>query len=379
MKLLLLTRSLNEGGAERQIITTAKALAARGRTPVVAVFYAGGVLEAELERAGVPVRHIGKRGRWDLATFAARAAALVRAEKPDVVYSMLPTANLVASSLKLAAPGVRVVWGIRASNMDYGDYDMLNTTTLWLQRMLSPTADAIIVNSHAGRRDLLHDGYGEARITVVSNGVDVATFTRCPAGRQRVRAEWGVTEDQTLIGIVARFDPMKDHRTFFAAAALVAQHIPHARFVCVGTGTPQLCAAARADAEAAGIADRVIWAGARADMAHVYSALDLCVLSSAYGEGFPNVLGEAMACGTPCVSTNVGDAQIILAGWGALVPPRNPEQLAAAIRAAVAAETPEAWRSAARAHIAGRFGVDALLRATESVLWPRLEVADAAS
>ena len=86
MKLLLLTRSLNEGGAERQIVTMGKALAAQGRPPVVALFYSGGVLEKELVQAGVTVRHIGKRGRWDLATFAARFAAMVREEKPDVVY-----------------------------------------------------------------------------------------------------------------------------------------------------------------------------------------------------------------------------------------------------------------------------------------------------
>jgi glycosyltransferase involved in cell wall biosynthesis len=380
MKLLLLTRSLNEGGAERQIVTMARALAARGRAPVVAVFYSGGVLEADLCAAGVPVRHIGKRGRWDLATFSARAAALVRAERPDVVYSMLPTANLVASSLKLATPGLRVVWGIRASNMDFGDYDSLNSITLWLQRVLAPTADAIIVNSHAGRRDLLAAGYGDERIKVVLNGVDTSSFARDELGRRRVRSDWNVRDDEPLVGIVARFDPMKDHRNFFRAAAQVAVLLPSTRFVCVGTGTAQLCSVALAQAQSAGIADRIIWAGARADMARVYSALDLCVLSSAYGEGFPNVLGEAMACGTPCVSTQVGDAEVILQGWGALVPPREPGLLAEAIRSALELDVTEAWRAAARGHIAANFSVDALLLATESVLCPGVtEVADAVS
>ena len=370
MKLLLLTRSLNEGGAERQIVTMGKALAAQGRPPVVALFYSGGVLEKELVQAGVTVRHIGKRGRWDLATFAARFAAMVREEKPDVVYSMLPTANQVASTLKVAVPDVRIVWGIRASNMDYGDYDRLNTLTLWLQRRLSRTADAIIVNSHAGKRDLLEAGYRDRGITVVLNGVDVNSFRRTEEGRACLRREWGIGNEQQLVGIVARFDPMKDHQTFFKAAALVAAANPAARFVCVGTGADVLVRAAHVDAREAGIADSVIWAGSRTDMASVYSALDLCVLSSAYGEGFPNVLGEAMACGTPCVSTDVGDAAVILTGWGALVPPRAPDQLACAIEAALCRQITDDWRAAARARITESFSVDALLRATDTVLWP---------
>ena len=370
MKLLLLTRSLNEGGAERQIVTMGKALAAQGRPPVVAVFYAGGVLEEELRQAGVTIRHIGKRGRWDLATFAARFASMVRHEKPDVVYSMLPTANLVASTLKIAVPDVRIVWGIRASNMDYGDYDRLNTLTLWLQRRLSRAADAIIVNSYAGKRDLLQAGYRDRGITVVLNGVDVNAFRRTSEGRAQLRREWGVADEHQLIGIVARFDPMKDHRTFFKAAALVAARNPAARFVCVGTGAPDLVGGAHTDARAAGVESSVIWAGSRTDMASVYSALDLCVLSSAYGEGFPNVLGEAMACGTPCVSTEVGDAAVILSGWGALVPPRMPDQLACAIEAALCRPVSDEWRTAARARIIDSFSVDALLTATDSVLWP---------
>ncbi|HEX6559357.1 MAG TPA: glycosyltransferase [Longimicrobiales bacterium] len=369
MKLLLLTRSLNEGGAERQLVTLARALADLGRPPVVAVFYKGGVLENELTRAGVSLRNLGKRGRWDLATFAARAAALARSEKPDVVYSMLPTANLVASGLKVVARDVRVVWGIRASQVNASDYDALNAWTLRLQRALSPSADGIIVNSHAGKRDLVNEGYREDRITVVLNGIDVDVFARTAAGRESVRREWQVADDDTLVGIVARFDPMKDHRTFFDAAAIVAGQCPHIKFVCVGTGAPGLVAAARKAAQEAGIADRLIWAGARPDMPAVYSALDMCVLSSAYGEGFPNVLGEAMACGTPCVATTVGDAELIVSGWGGIAPPRDPRQLAAAILAVAAETHSDSWREAARAHICDRFSVSTMLQGTEQVLW----------
>jgi glycosyltransferase involved in cell wall biosynthesis len=122
--------------------------------------------------------------------------------------------------------------------------------------------------------------------------------------------------------------------------------------------------------QAAGLTDRFIFTGARADMADVYSAIDLCVLSSAYGEGFPNVLGEAMACGTPCVATEVGDAAMILEHWGRIAPPRDPARLANQILEALEDPPTTQSRQSMRAYICERFSVAAMVSNTERVLWP---------
>ncbi len=368
MKLLLLARSLGEGGAERQLVTLAKALAAQGRPPVVAVFYGGGRFEEELTAAGVAIRDLGKRGRWDLAAFAARVRQLARSEKPTVAYSMLPTPNLLLSSLRLVLPRLRVVWGVRASNLRGTDYGLFSGSTIRLQRLLAGSADAIIANSHIGRRDLLAAGYPEDRVHVVWNGIDTSLFRRSETGRERLRREWGVGPTEKLVGIVARLDPMKDHSTFVRAARLVAEERRDVRFVCVGGGDPQIVRRARTVAE--GLADRVIWAGSRRDMPDVYSALDVCVLSSAYGEGFPNVLGEALACGTRCVSTNCGDAEMILAGFGPVVATRNAEELAAAVRATLDEGVTEQWQREARARVCSRFSVRSMVANTERLLCP---------
>ncbi len=369
MKLLLLTRCLDTGGAERQLVTLAKALAAEGRPPVVAVFYRGErTFEQELTAAGVTVHHLGKRGRWELAGFAARVRRMALSERPTVAYSMLPTPNLVLSSVRLVLPRLRVVWGVRASQLDASDYSGFNSWTVRLQRLLASSADAIIANSHVGRRDLLAAGYPERRVHVVWNGIDTTQFRPMASGRERLRREWGVSPAEKLIGIVARFDPMKDHDTFFRAARSLAAARPDVRFVCVGTGPPDIVRRIRSSAE--GLEDRLIWAGARTDMPDVYSAFDLCVLSSAYGEGFPNVLGEALACGTRCASTSSGDAEAILNGLGPVVHPRNAEELAAAVSRTLDEGVTDEWRREARARVCSRFSVSSMVANTERVLWP---------
>ena len=145
-----------------------------------------------------------------------------------------------------------------------------------------------------------------------------------------MRAEWKIDEETQLIGIVARFDPMKDHTTFLRAAALLVQNRDDVRFVVVGEGNTGYQKQLRAQFDELIMTQKVIWAGARTDMAAVYNAMDILTSSSAYGEGFSNVLGEAMACGVPCVATDVGDAAVILGESGLVVPRENPEMMVAA-------------------------------------------------
>lgn len=328
-----LIRSLSPGGAERQLVELAKALHERGHLIEVGVFYPGGALENELGRAGVIVRHLGKRGRWHLASFLLNLGRAVRTSECRTVYSYMGTANVAAAAAKLIMPGVRLVWGIRASGLDMACYDQVVAWTYRAERLLARLADHIICNSNAGRSFAASYGLPLDKMTVVHNGIDTQRFQPLPEAGAEVRRAWGIGPEHKLVGSLARLDPMKDHRTFLEAAALVARDRPDARFVCIGPGRDARIADLQRLAADLGLEQRLTWAGPRADVPAALNALDVFCSTSAYGEGFSNAIAEAMACGVPCVVTDVGDSALIVGDTGFVVPPRNPSRIAQAIHA----------------------------------------------
>lgn len=330
MKIVFLVRSLNRGGAERQLVILAQGLHARGHAVHVMVFYAGGELEQELTQSGILVLNLNKAGRWDILPFLWRAVKLLRAKQPDILHSYLCEANLIALVLKSAVPRTKVVWGIRASDMDLTQYDWLASVTFKLGCWTSRGADGVIANSQAGQAYHISKGYPSEKMVVIPNGIDTERFRPSAEARQRLRAEWGLFGEQKLVGLVGRLDPMKDHNTFLQAVAQLARTHSHVRFVCVGGGPDGYHAKLLDQARAMGIENRIWWTGAHDDMPAVYNALDLLVNCS-ITEGLPNVVGEAMACGVPCVVTDVGDSAWVVGRTGAIVPLRNPTALACAI------------------------------------------------
>jgi glycosyltransferase involved in cell wall biosynthesis len=370
--IVLLIRSLNVGGAERQMVLLASGLHQRGYDVRVVMFYKGGALAAELERAGVRVVSLDKGGRWDIVPFFLRLQREVRAVRPDVLYSFMPGANVVAALLRPLLPGVRIVWGVRASDVDLVRYDWLARSASRLESLLSRIPAAVVANSHAGLAHAIAKGFPAGRISVIPNGIDVTAYSRDAVGRQAVRAELGVAESEVLIGVVARLDPMKGHATFLRAAAAMAPQAPQVRFVCVGDGPAPIRHELQALTTELDLGDRVRWPGSRADMRAVYSALDIACSASLYGEGFSNAIAEAMACANPCVAANVGDAARVLGDTGVVVPVGEPHALAAGLRTFVD-QSPaerEGWGRRARDRVVEMFSVDAMVDATVRVLFP---------
>ena len=165
--------------------------------------------------------------------------------------------------------------------------------------------------------------------------------------------------------IIARFDPMKDHQTFLKAASLASESDKDFRFVCVGDGPPGYRAELRDFAAGLGLENRITWAGERRDLPAIYSALDIATLTSAFGEGFPNTVGEAMACGVPCAVTDVGDSAFLMGEAGISVPISQPEAMAAAWKS-LAAESPDQRQARARKsrdRIVSNFSVAAMVTA----------------
>jgi glycosyltransferase involved in cell wall biosynthesis len=338
----LLIRSLGIGGAERQLVQLALGLNERGFKVTVAVFYRGGALERELAERGIAIVDLAKRGRWDMAGFLLRLVRALRAERPDIVYPFLGTANTVASLVRPFAPRFRLLWSIRASNMPLEHYDWAPAFGYRIESALSSSPDLIIANSQAGADYAVRHGFPADRMAVVPNGIDTERFRPDEALRREARVRWGFAEDVVAIGVLARIDPMKDHANFLRAAALVAAQRPDLRFLCIGEGGEDYVRGLKALAEESGIGERVLWPGPAADPVLELNGLDIVCSSSSAGEGFSNAVAEAMACRRLCVVTDVGDSARVVGDTGLVVPPRDPDALAAALLAALERLGPEA-------------------------------------
>jgi len=369
MKVLFFIRDLAVGGSQRQLAVLAAGLARRGHDAAVAVLYAGGALEALLGDSGVRLLAIGKSSRWHALAPLARLRRLFVGENPDLIYAFLPAQTTLAALLLPPRHKTKLVFGLRAGGVQLDQYDALSALTYRTEIWLSRRADLVIANARTVRADAATRGLPSDRIAVVPNGIDTERMRPDAAAGRAMRRTWRLSDHAFVIGCVARLDPMKDHANLLHAAASFAGKNPDAHFICVGTGHAGYRGQLEAMANSLGLSDRVVWAGEIADVKAAYNAFDIATLSSAFGEGFPNVIGEAMACGCPVVAADVGDARAITGELGEIVPPKNSELLCAGwerLRERLA-QNPD-LREAARNSIIANYGVDAMVRKTEDIL-----------
>lgn len=365
MRLVLLIRSLGRGGAERQLLSLAAGLARHHQVTILTYYASDNALASEIDPA-VELRVIGKRGRGDVLGFALRAVRAFRALRPDAVYAFLSTASLVSLLARLSCPEVKLVWGLRTANMDFTRFDRLSRWTRAVERRLCRFADLLIANAEAGRAQALQEGFRPRRIEVVHNGIDTIQFRPDDDLRGRVRGELGVTQATPLIGIVARLDPMKGLETFLDAAAISARTGQRWRYVVIASGDPAYRARLSRQGSDLGLDGVLSWLDGSAGVAHLYPALDV-VTSASRGEGFSNVIAEAMSCAVPCVVTDVGESAHIVGATGVVVPPQDPSALARAWANLLAKDTAErtALGAAARARIERHFSIPQMIADTE--------------
>lgn len=364
--ILFLARELSHGGAERQLVLLASAMRQRGFDVAVATMYGGGFYEEELRAQGVPVHPLAKRGRWDIIGFAARLRGLLRKTDPHILHSYLVVPNILASSMRMFHPSTRVVWGVRASHLEWAHYDYATRLTFEVSRVASRMAHRIIVNSVAGKSFHVAQGYPADRMIVVPNGIDTTRFFFDAEARRRLRREWQVAETAPVIGMIGRLDPMKGHTTFLQAAARVLATRRDARFLVVGGGEADYLRSLQDGVRDGGIADAVRFVGAVKEIPPLYSGLDVLVSASEWGEGFPNVVGEAMASELNCVVTDCGDSAHVVGDTGIVIPPRDPEALARGIMAVLSWDEKQRRRNGcqARSRIERHFSVESLVEQT---------------
>jgi glycosyltransferase involved in cell wall biosynthesis len=281
----------------------------------------------------------------------------------------MPHGNLMASVAGAVSRGhVPVLWNIRMSLDDLRAGPWLIATAIRIGGLLSRRPAAIIYNSQNAAMQHEALGYESARRVIVPNGFDCQVFRPDAEARRQVRAQLRLHDETVLVGLIARYHFMKDHPSFLRAAALVAQAHPEAYFLLAGKGVTWEGSALVRLIQELQLHDRIFLLGEQSDMPRLTAALHIACSASST-EGFPNAIGEAMACGVPCVVTDVGDSTYLVGDTGFSVPARNPEALAHAISQLVAAGP--AWRQqlglAARQRIEREFSLPAIVRRYEDL------------
>ena len=351
------------------MVLLAKAMTEKGHRVSVVALHADGAFAHDLASNDIDVVDLGKAHRYDIYGPLKRLNAYLREKRPDVLYSFLGLSNVAAALADTQSIKSALVWGVRISAHPRFSYGLANAVVEGLENCLIRRPDRIIANSNAGREWLIDRGASADKCTVIFNGFDPDQFRIDAVGRTRQRSRWAVGDTDKIVGIVARRDPMKDFPNFFAAARHLCQLFPEIRFSIVTDEEKGTRESLSQMAQNFGVADRVLWSvDSHDNLNDVYNAIDVMCLSSAFGEGFPNVLAEAMLCGKTCVCTNVGDARDIVGDLGRVVPVSDSVALAEQLGHALREGTTAQMAAACRARIVENFSLDACVAATETIL-----------
>jgi len=350
-----LITDLDRGGAERSLVNLILGSdAAQLRHEVVCLIEPGPMAKPLVE-AAIPVTTLGmRRGKWSL-TGLLRLIRHLRTTRPAILHTWLYHADLVGTAASWFTPSEVLLWNVRCSDTTSASADRSLHFLVRTLSLLSGFPRAIVVNSRRGKIDHQALGYRPKAWAEIPNGVDLSRFRERRSERAALRARLGLDPGGIVIGLVARYDPMKDIDTFLRAASLFAQRA-RAQFVLCGVGFSDDNRSLTDAIAELGLNGRVVLLGPQPYPEDVYPALDVFSLCS-ISEGFPNVLCEAMACGIPCVATDAGDSAEIIGDCGLVVPMRDPQALAQGWQRLLDQDS-EAVGARARARVTARYSLE---------------------
>ncbi|MDH4225921.1 MAG: glycosyltransferase [Deltaproteobacteria bacterium] len=346
IKVVHIITGLSLGGAEMMLYKLLGA-AQRGRfDPLVVSLRDKGTLGDPIRELGVPVVALGMGG-LSAPQALWRLRRVMRAFQPHMVQGWMYHGNLAATlGAKMVPRTTPVLWSIRQCLYDIRDEKWMTAQVIRLGARLSSGPAALVYNSRVSAATHREAGYHPRQEIIIPNGFDTTLFKPSPAARQAIRRELGLSESTGLIGLIARYHPVKDHAAFLEAARLFVRehegkitesnrgspdlngHSP-VHFLMAGSGVNQDNQELQRLIESKGLSDKISLLGQRRDIPDLTAALDIAV-SSSVSEAFSNTVGEAMACGVPVTATHVGDSPDVIGDTGKTVPPRQPEMMAAA-------------------------------------------------
>ncbi|MEA3323413.1 MAG: glycosyltransferase [Patescibacteria group bacterium] len=302
-----------------------------------------GPIGEQISAQGIPVYALFMPNGRVNASGLVKLWRLLNTLRPRILQTWLYHADLLGLLFGKLALIKNICWNIRGSYHDLKKYRSSTKWTIKMCSIFSSFPDVVIANSYRGREFHVALGYRAKRWSVLPNGFDLNKFKPDQIARAKLLHELGLTHclnngndkgnngngnPPMLIGLIARYNPMKDHSTFIKAACSLLKEIRDVHFVLVGKdvdpGNRLLTAQIPSDWN-----NRFHLLGERNDIESITAGLNIAS-SSSYGEGFPNILCEAMACEVPCVATDVGDSARIVGNTGSVVSTKDPEALAMA-------------------------------------------------
>jgi len=312
------------------LVKLLRAVASRGCDCSVVSLLDSGTQGLPIRELSVPVHELHVNRFAGLLAAIWRLQRISRSFKPDVIQGWMYHGNLAACCAWLGARRQpRLFWSVRQTFKGMKYEKPMTRLVVRVCVALSRFPTHIVFNSQKSREQHEALGFCPARGLVIPNGFDLCLFRPNRKARTKTRERLGIPSEAPVVGMVARDHPMKDHTTFLNAAARVRQQRPSTVFVLAGPGVDGTNTRIRAIIKQLGLDSSVRLIGEKGDTDSLYPAFDVLALSSAWGEAFPNVIGEAMACGIPCVATDLGDTREIIGNTGCVVSPSNPGELAA--------------------------------------------------
>jgi glycosyltransferase involved in cell wall biosynthesis len=331
LRILHIINDLSIGGAEMMLYRLLSHKDRERFDPVVISLMDRGSLRERIEELGIPVYTAGMTPGLPTPAAIWRLLRLARRIKPDLIQGWLYHGSLAAQVAGFVLPkSVPVLWSIHCSIYSLSFEKKLTAAVVRLCALMSRLASNIIFVSRTSRMQHEALGYRTEPSCIVPNGIDTNLFAPNAKAHSSVRSELGLTPSVPLIGVINRYHSMKDYPNFLRAAQQIAKQHPEVHFLLAGrdvdTQNQELTDLIRT----LELTEQTHLLGERTDIARLVAALDVFCLSSSHGESFPIIVGEAMASEVPCVVTDVGDAAWMVSEAENVVPPRDPEALAAA-------------------------------------------------
>jgi len=269
---------------------------------------------------------------------------LIKEQKPDVVQTWMYHADFIGGVIARLAGIKNVFWNIRHSTLEEG---LSSKSTIYIAKLCAVLSNfvpkAIICCANNAVKVHADLGYNKKKMNVIGNGYELDSLTINQTQGDAVKYELGLAGVPCVLGMVGRYDPQKDHLNLLESLNLLRNSEIDFKCLLVGKDLNDNNTVLMGQINQLNLSDNILLLDQRSDIPSVMNALDVHVLSS-NSEAFPNVLAEAMACGTPCVTTDVGDAALIVGNTGWVVKPRSPVLLAKAIEEAChESVNPEAW------------------------------------
>ena len=378
IKILFITTGLTTGGAEVMLYRLLSGIDRNKFAPIVLSLMDRSYFGDRIAQLDIPVYTLDmNQGKPSVQKFF-KVISLIRREQPQIIQGWMYHGNIAAQLASLLSfQKIPVSWSIHHSIHSLQSEKPLTQAIIRFGAWTSQAVDKVAYVSQVSQQQHLRLGYPTDNSCTIPNGFDTNALQPSSTIKQQFHQQLNIPLDSILIGSIARYHPMKDQANFLKAARILLNEYPDTRFILVGTGVDSQNSALNDLITELNLAHRVHLLGERRDIPQITPALDILTSSSAFGEAFPLVIGEAMSCGVPCVATDIGDSAAIIGDTGVIVPPKNPQALAQGWKKIIELDTEakKALKIKARQRIVNRYSLETIIAQYENLYQKMIPVA----